>query len=245
MTLSLGSINFNNDVPDGNGVLWYVNVDGWDTLAQRTDDIPFVARYGNRVTQNLYEARQLTLFGTAVMSDGTAYWDALNTLNSVTNKLTPFLDTPLLLTISEEVDKQMTVLRTGLHSTCIDVHILQFELNLRADDPLKYATIAKTASANAGVNNAGTARTFPTFTTVAVDLASLEVGSPGPTWFTNGPLPTGTVIDMGAMTVFNGSTSYIQLYDPSSTWLDFPPGASATNSATDSAGVWTWRDAWL
>lgn len=241
MTFSLGSIDFNDDIADGDGVRWYVDVDGWDTLSNRVSDVSFPSKHGGRVTQNLYEPRQLTLKGTAAASDVEGYWAARNTLTSVTNVLTSFTDLPLLLTVPEEVDKQMAVLRTSLLMRCIDDIVMQFELTLRADDPFKYATTVSTLTTSGSAVNGGTAPTYPTFELTSTGTPTLTAGTQS--WSASASIPSGTVIDMGTMTAVNGVTSHLAKVNLASDWIFLPPGTTAVASTV--AGTWSWREAWL
>lgn len=240
MTVSLGDIEFNTDVPDADGVLWYVNVDGWDKLDQRTSAISLPAQHGERTVENLYSSRSLTLFGTAKSEDAVGYWDAQSHLTALTNVLTIFADPPLLLKQDEEVEKQMTVLKTGLLIRCIDETVMQFELTMRADDPFKYAT-AESSLATGGVAfNAGTIATPLTFTTSSSGAPTFTNGAQS---WSAGTLPSGTVIDFKALSVLNGSTNYFGSVVPGSTWFLLDPGSSTLSSTV--AGTWTWRSRWL
>lgn len=240
MTISLGSINFNNDVPDANGTLWYVEVDGWDNMVNRVAEIDIPARHGSVTTQNLFSARQLTLTGVASALDNTKYWLAYNELQTVTNSLTRFVSSPLLLTQTEDVSKYLTVLRTGLNVRCIDYRVLQFELTLRADDPFKYASTASTLTTSGNAINAGNAATYPTFTLSSTGAPTLTAGAF--TWSASS-LPSGTVIDFRRFTVTNGSTNYAGNVAASSSWLSFAPGTTAVTASV--AGTWSWRSAWM
>ena len=242
MTFSLGSINFNTNVADGDGALWFAEVDGWDTMSNRVTSISLPGQHGGVTVQNLYESRELTLKGGVQADDNAGYWIAHNTLNSATNVLNPFLSTPLVLTISEEVDKQMSVLRTSLRTKCIGVNLLEFELTLRADDPFKYASIPKTVAPGT-LANAGTGITYPVFTLTsgASPGTSIWVGSM--TWGVTGALPSGTVIDMRNQTVLDGVTSYYANVDPASVWPYMVPGNNTVGISGATATV-TYRDAW-
>lgn len=242
MTVSLGDIIFNTDDLDDDGVLWYCRVDGWDKLDQRTTALSPPAQHGQRTAENLYSARSMTMFGTAVSEDLTGYWAALNHLQATTDVLTVFTDPPLILTMEEEVDKQMAVLRTGLFSKRTDSTVLTFELTLSADDPFKYAAVLKTLNTSGVAVNAGTKRTFPVFTQTGAS-AALTLTNGANTW-SSAPLPVGTVIDFNDLSVTGPlDTNYFGLVVPSSTWFPLATGNN-TLSATV-AGTWSWRDAWL
>jgi hypothetical protein len=241
MTFWLGSLVFNSNVADGSGVKWYGLVDGWDTMAQRVADVAYPARHGGRVTQNLYEPRQLTLQGVAAATDEDGYWAAKNTLNAATNHLTVFAGSSLYLSMLEEVTKRMAVLKTSLHTQCIDGIIMPFELTLRADDPFKYASAADTLATSGTVVLAGTAPTYPSFTTSAAGVLTLTNGSQ--TWSSLVSLPSGTVINMELMGVAHSGTNLLSSVDLSSDWIFLNPGSNTLTS--NRAGTWTWREAWL
>lgn len=241
MTLTLGTISFNDDVADTDGAYWYVDVDGWNTLPQRENTVTQPATHGGITVLNLYSPRQMTLTGVAKTVNAAGYWLALNKLQTVTNVLTRFTASPLLLTQSEDVDKYVMVVRTSLRTRCIDDVLMQFELTLRADDPFKYASTATTLVTSGNAVNSGTILTYPTFTLSASGTPTLTAGAM--TWAASASLPSGTVIDFRSFSVMNGATSYIASVAQSSTWFWFEPGTTAVTSTV--AGTWSWRSAWL
>lgn len=240
MSVWLGDIEFNSDIADSDGVRWYVDVDGWDKLDNRTSILTLPARHGERTAENLYGSRSISLMGTAASQTAVGYWAALNHLSALSNVLTVFASSPLLLSVDEEVEKQMSVLRSGFLSRCIADTVLQFELTLRADDPFKYAAI-QSSLATAGVAvNAGTIITYPTFTLSAGGSPTFTNGAQS---WSAGALLSGTVIDFKAMTILNGSTNYFSAWTPGGTWFGLNPGNNTLTSTV--AGTWTWRSAWL
>lgn len=238
---SLGNITFNTHVPDSDGIVWYVAVDGWDSLPQRTSTMERPGRHGSVTVRNVFDARQLTLFGTAYCPDGVAdFWVAKEKLAAETAFLNPFTDTPLLLTVEEEVDKRLTVYRTSLQTRCIDDRVLSFEATFRADDPFKYAATASTLTTSGSASNIGNALTYPTFTLTANGTPVLSDGTH--TWQASSAITIGTVIDFEAMTVYNGATNLFANVALASTWFGLAPGATALTSTV--AGTWSWRSAW-
>jgi hypothetical protein len=169
------------------------------------------------------------------------YWLALNKLQSVTNSLTRFTSSPLLLTQTEDVDKYLTVVRTGLQVRCADSVLLQFELNLRADDPFKYASSASSLVTSGNAVNGGTATTYPTFTLSSTGTPTLTAGAL--TWSATASMPSGTVIDFRKFTVMNGTTNHFSKVSPTASWFGFDPGTTAVTSSV--AGTWSWRNAWM
>jgi len=238
---TLGSIGFNSGTPDGDGLLWYGYVDGWDLLENRVEDYNRPAQHGAITTTNLYNSRGMTVFGTAEGQDSTDYWIAKNKINGETNALTQFAAPELILTHTEDVSKQMVVYRTSLRTTCIEQKHLQFELTLRADDPFKYASTPTTLATSGTAVNAGNATTYPTFTLTGSGTPTLTLGSR--TVNATAALPAGTVIDMGRITVLSGTTNYFGNMNPASQFFGFAPGNNTVSSTV--AGTWSWRSAWL
>lgn len=238
---ALGTISFNDGVPDGNGVVWYGNVDGWDTMENRVEDVQRPSQHGSITTVNLYQHRQMTVFGTAEGVDSADYYLSKNKIANETNVLTPFASPTLVLMMEEEVNKRMQVLRTSLLTKCIETKHLQFEMTLRADDPFKYADTASTLATSGTAVNAGNVITYPTFTLGASGAPVLTCGAL--TWTASASLPSGTVIDMSRLTVVNGVTNYFGNVNPASSWFGFVPGNNTVGSTV--AGTWSWRSAWL
>jgi hypothetical protein len=238
--ISLGNIDFNNDTPDSDGNLWYGYFDGWDTIAQRIADIQPPGRHGGITVMNLFEPRQLTLYATAVCVDAAGYYAAKNLIFSETNALNPFLDTPLTLTVEEEIDRVMYLLRTSIRTECIiEDQVLKIEATFRADDPLKYSATETTLATSGTAVNTGDTFTFPTFTLTAPGAPILTLG---PLTWGSAALPSGTVIDMREMTVLDGPTNYFSEVQPESVWFPLQPGNNTVASTV--AGTWAWKDAW-
>ena len=134
----------------------------------------------------------------------------------------------------------MSVLRTGFLTRCIDTTVLQFEVTLRADDPLKYAAIQSSLNTSGVAVNAGIFATFPVFTLSAGGSPTLTNGAQS---WSAGALPSGTVIDFKAMTILSGTTNYFSAWTPGGTWFGLDSGNNTLTSTV--AGTWTWRSAWL
>lgn len=243
--IQLGDIEFNTEVPDDDGAVWYCRLEGWDTVPHRTavEDRP--TTHGEITLDNKYAAKQITMIGTAdSQGDPDAYWAAYNGIVEQTNFLTYFTDDELLLAVDEDITRQMRVVRTGIQRRCAlgePDWVLAFELNLRADDPRKYDTDENTISTSGPAVNAGHVDTYPTFTLTAPGTPILTAGAV--TWQAIASLPSGTVIDMGRQTVLDGDTNMMANVDPASIWFPLEPGSNALTSTV--AGTWSWRDAWL
>jgi len=238
---TLGTIAFNSGTPDSDGIEWVGYIDGWDQLENRVEDYTRPAQHGAVITSNLYGSRGMTVFGTAVGQDSTDYWIAKNKIAAETNALTQFASPDLILTQTEDVSKRMVVYRTGILTKCIETKHMQFELNLRADDPFKYASTPSTLATSGTAANAGNVITYPTFTLTGSGTPTLTLGSKTVT--ATAALPAGTVIDMGRITVLSGAVNYFGNMNPASQFFGFAPGNNSVSSTV--AGTWTWRSAWL
>lgn len=242
--ITLGNIDFNTEIADADGVIWYARLDdGWDGISHRTDVIERQTAHGGLVLDNRYAARQLGLIGTAVAEDSAGYWAAYHGIATETNFLNRFTTGQMLLTQDEDITRRLTVVRTGLLRRCVDSErVLAFEISLRADDPLKYSDDDTTLTTSGSALNGGNAPTHPTFTLTSSGAPVLSDGDL--TWTATASLPSGTVIDMGAKTVIDGSgNDLIASVDVASQWFALEPGTTAVSSTV--AGTWTWRDAWL
>lgn len=241
MSISLGDIDFNLFTPDDDGVTWYAALDGWDQIPQRVASIDRPTDHGEITLDNKYAAKQITLQGAAEAVDEDAYWLGWHHIVEATNFLTRFTEDEMLLIVEEDVERQMRVFRTGLQRRCLDSLAFAFEINLRADDPRKYAVVETTLDTSGSAVNNGLIETFPTFTLTAPGTPVLTAGAA--VWQAVASLPAGTVIDMAAMTVLDGSTNLMGNVDPASIWFALEPGSTSVGSTV--AGTWSWRSAWL
>lgn len=238
---TLGSISFNTGSPDSDGIVWYGRVEGWDEISNRTEAVGRPAQHGGITLSNFYDARQMTVFGTAVGENITDYYLAKNKIANETNMLTPFASPELVLVHAEDVSKQMVVVRTSLKTMCIDELHLQFEMTLRADNPFKYAYAASALTTSGTAVNAGNVATPPAFTLSSSGAPVLTLGAR--TVAAVASLPAGTVVNFYRMTVLDGGTNYFGSMDPASDFFDLAPGNNSVASTV--AGTWSWRSAWL
>lgn len=255
LQVSLGSIDFNTETPDSDGNLWYITeeIEGWDSPAQRLSELTIPTRHGGKTTQNLYAARSLLLKGLCKASTLNNYYEAKYHLQAVTNALR----VPILLKVTEDVQRRMSVIRSGQVRTAqAGMRAFTFEVNLRADDPFKYSEVLHSANlvANVGqtIANAGSVRTYPTAelndsvsSTWAVVNYELGDGTVGPgTWRTTHPHPSGTVVDMDAVTAYAGTgDSMFAFVRSDADWWWLEPGDNLVQS--DHATIIRWRDAWV
>ena len=240
---SIGPITFNNDVADADGIKWFGYVDGWDTLENRIEDLVYPAFHGGLTTANLYNPRQMTVFGVGAWDEESSslYYTAKKKLNATTNALTQFADSPILITHVEAIDRQIECLRTSLRTTCKGNVACEFELTVRADDPRKYDATLDTLTTSGSAVNDGDIATYPTFTLTSAGAVTLSNGSQSVVALSS--LPSGTVIDFYRMTVTNGATDYFGNMSVYSEFFGLAPGANAVTSTV--AGTWAWRSAWL
>lgn len=242
--VKIGAIDMNNDTPDGNGSLWYVteSIAGWDSPTQRLSSIARPTKHGERTVENLYGARMLTVSGLCKALTGDLMYTSMYYLMSVTNALV----NTTTLKVTEDIERYCDVLRSGeVRTAYVGKGAFAFEVNLRADDPFKYAVAGNTNGLVGGVGetlaNAGTVPTFPVITLTATGTPTITVGSY--TWTATSSIPSGSVIDMKAMTVLNGSTSYFDAVSPSTDWLWLDPGNNTVQSSV--ACNVAWKDAWV
>lgn len=240
---TLDSITFNNDVADGDGIKWFGYVDGWDTLENRVEEYAFPAFHGGIVTANLYQPRQMTVFGKGTWENPSSslYYTAKQKLNAATNALTQFADSPIVITHVEEITRRIECLRTSLRTQCLGNIACEFELTVRADDPRKYDNTESTLTTSGTAANDGDITTYPTFTLTTAGTPVLALGSRQV--IATASLPSGTVIDFYNMTVTNGTTDYFGNMDSASDFFGLAPGNNSVTSTV--AGTWAWRSAWL
>lgn len=240
---TLDTITFNNGVADVDGITWYGYVDGWDTLENRVEEYAFPAFHGGIVTANLYEPRQMTVFGHGTWdSENIAlYYTAKQKLNAATNALTQFADSPIVITHVEEITRRIECLRTSLRTKCVGKVACEFELTVRADDPRKYDNTLSTLATSGTATNDGDITTYPTFTLGSAGTPTLSLGSQSVVALSS--LPSGTVIDFYRMTVTNGATDYFGNMSAASEFFGLAPGNNTVSSTV--AGTWSWRSAWL
>jgi hypothetical protein len=235
---SLGNIDFDT-LPDGDGNSWYMaDVVGWQAPVHRHATAARLGTHGDITLVNTFEGRQLTFMGFAVCETDQGYYDARQTLITETSVFNPLLETPMVLTVDEDIARRMNVVKTGLQIRCIDMRVLDFELNLFADDPVKYADVAQTLVTSGTATNYGDTITYPTFTLSAPGTPILMIN--GLPWSATGALPSGTVIDMGRLSVIGGVMNYFANVSTSSIWSGFGPGNNTVTSTV--AGTWEWRD---
>ena len=239
---TLGTIDFNSHIADGDGIVWYGRVEGWDAMTNRVEEGGRPAKHGGITLSNLYDARQMTVFGTAVCDNEADYWLAKNKIVNETNALTSFADPQVLLTLKEDIYKQMVIVRTSIQMTCIEERYLQFEMTIRGDDPFHYDITEDTLTTSGVAANDGNTETYPTFTLTSAGAPYLTLNA-GRWVSTVSSLPSGTVLDFAKITVLDGVTNYFGNMNPASDWFGLAPGNNTLASTV--AGTWAWRSAWL
>jgi phage-related protein len=240
---TLGDITFNDDTQDANGTYWYINdVVGWDSPAQRKTSMPFPSRHGAVTVENLYDARTMTVMGLSKSVPAANAYAAKYYLMSQLNAMA----TPVMFSVVEDIERYCMVYRSGeVRTSFVGIGAFRFELNISADDPFKYSVIGKSEALAAGVGetlvNDGTDRAYPTITLTATGTPTITIGSS--IWVATQSMPSGSVIDMRAMTAFSGSTNLFDRVSPSSIWGYLNPG----NNSVQSSVVCTveWEDAWV
>lgn len=243
LVIKVGTIEMNTMVADSNGSLWYAQgFSGWDSPSQRISAIARPTKHGEVTVENLYGARLITVAGLCKALSADLMYASMYELMSVTNAMTQTID----LKVTEDIERYCAVLRAGeVRTAFVGKGAFTFEVPLRADDSFKYAVAGNTNALAAGVSetlaNAGTVRTYPVITMTASGTPVISVGSY--VWTATSAIPSGTVIDMKAMTVLNGSTSYFDAVSPSTDWLWLESGNNTVESSV--ACTVAWEDAWV
>lgn len=247
----LNSIIFNNDVADVNGAKWFIteDIDGWDSPAVRSSVVEQPGVHGGITVEGLFAPRILTIRGVCKAGTTNGFFASKYYLQSQTARLRRVSGSPIYFTAQEEVNRRCEVVRHGLVSTRQrGGSTFEFNIVLRADDPLKYSTTEYSNSLVGGVGevitNAGNFRMQPRFNTDEANTGhGLHNSTYGYDWTTHANIPDNTDIDFKAMTVLQGSTSYFDAVDAAAEWWFLEPGNNTVLSDQDTTIFW--RDAWI
>lgn len=249
LAVTYDGLAFNSGVADGNGTQWYItDWAGWDSATPRVASADPTTRHGTVITRVLLGARALSLTGVVKSPDLASHWIAYYGIDKKFNNLI----TPKALVVSEDIDRYAGVCRTGdMRKTLMGGCAFQFQVNLTAPDPLKYAVTPVTTSVAAGatvsITNDGS---FPTekITVTAggsglVSVVNNTTGGRG--IVTDRSVASGTVFDFLARTVVSGTASVFDALAPYSDWFTLQPGAnSITNNGPASVSI-VHYPAWL
>lgn len=249
MRIDLGDLSFNTLVADGNGTHWIIThpdgLEGWDSPSLRQSFQDPAIKHGTVLTESLLGSRSLILRGIVKAPSEAAYWVAYNDLLGQVNNLITDID----LVVHEPTPKQMGVLRGGQPRVRpIGVGAFDFEVPLLARDPLKYSTteqqVAVGASSTVTCTNAGNFTTGPRVTTTSSGTVVLQNNRTGQR-ITTESLPSGTVLDFAARTVYTGSTNRYTSLTPDSVWWELQPGANNIQNTGSASVSVVYRAAWL
>jgi hypothetical protein len=246
MKIVLNDIEMNTGVADTGGALWYVDgLDGWDSPNLRQSTLDPTTKHGTLLTEALLGARAVTLRGVCKAPDEDGFWAAYNRLLGATSGL----GVPFDLTVSENVDKRLGVVRGGpVRQAISGLGSFTFEVPLLAPDPLKYATVPTSteiaADGQAPVVNAGTFVSFPTLT--ASGRVEVENFTTALTLTTGTQtVPAGTEIDTLRRTIYAGTVNLYEKISPLSVWWGLQPGDNTVRNHGTATVTVTHYDAWV
>jgi hypothetical protein len=246
----LGSIIFNDLTPDLNGALWIIDqeIEGWASPPVRSSFVQPPTVHGGVTVEGLYGPRVFTLAGICKGGSSAGYYASQTYLQAQTNRLRRIPGSPLTFTATEEVGRQCEVVRAGFVNTRNrGGSTFEFQITLRADDPRKYSTTEHNNSLVGGagevINNAGNIQSFPRFNTDEAAVHGLHNSTYSYDWTTSASTPNNADIDMKAMTVLVGTTSYFDNVDSAAIWWALESGNNTVLSDQDVTIFW--RDAWI
>ena len=200
--VELCGVLMDGETLDADGVRWARNtLTGWDSPAVRLNGDVRTGTHGAWSSRPLYAARELTLSGIAFCPD-------MATAERVGDRLhgMPGTGSSGVLTVHSAAPKSLTVDLNGeLRATWpfdIPNPYVRFQIPLRADDPFKRSTTARTTPVAAGatvtIDNDGTAAADLLVTLTSSGTVVLTAGG---VTLTTASLPSGAVIDTGACMV--------------------------------------------
>lgn len=134
-TYTLGGVTFNNNTADGDGVMWFATLSGWNTTPMRQQVMERIGADGVIVVESHRSAKHLTLAGTAKATSLAGYWAARN---KIENSLI-FVTSTGTLVVNETAPKQISVYSEGepLVARVQDTYMVEFSLGYLAPAPAK------------------------------------------------------------------------------------------------------------
>lgn len=245
--IDLGSIQFNTDVADGNGIKWYVTeIDGWDapdvsnTLAQATQ------RHGGIPVSGLFQARSVIIRGVFKAPGETTFWTAFDALNTAISNL--FTATNML--VQETVLKRLGVIRGGrVRIRFNGAGSGVFEIPLLAPDPFKYSDVEVSTALPATITNDGNFESWPVLTVTGAGsnakVTNTTQGAGAILDFGTNVLPVGTVIDLKKRTVLSGEVDNYSFVQPGSVWWSLLSGANVITVSGTAVFSLAHRHVWI
>ena len=221
LQLDLGTIECNVGV-DADGIEWNaVLVD--DIVNVRGGQIAPTGRHGVSLTPNLRGGRLFAPEGSVVAPTQALAWDAIERLRALG------FDESFDIVWHETVPKFVTVTQRGPASTDDPIRgVFEYKLDLIAAYPFRRALTGTTLPASSGatveLTNNGTVPAHPVITTTGSGAVDFTIGGRS---FTTDSVPSGTVIDMWARTITDGSGVTIEPWPKHSAaeWLAIPRGS--------------------
>lgn len=152
--VTLGSLTFNDLIPDADGVVWGMReLEGWDSAELREDLADRDQAHGQHRGASYYGGRLLVARGLIRCPSLAAQRTARYKLLAATD----LTDADATLTVQESPSKQAAVRRAGRPVVkTIGDRLLDYDIPLRAVDPRKYATSVTTITIAAGATATGT-----------------------------------------------------------------------------------------
>jgi hypothetical protein len=166
--MTLGGQPVNSPFTDSDGIGWIVNqLDGWDSADVRLQDTPRGNADGSFHEPSYYGARLLVAHGSFFSIAGPqALMDAREKMHAIVDitgdKLAPFV-------VNEMPPKLCMVQKSpGYKDRPNGTTAFDFEIHLKANDPLKYdpvpSTVTLAANTSVSVTNVGTKASAPILT---------------------------------------------------------------------------------
>ena len=249
LRVDIGALQMNTGTPDANGSLWYVtDIQGWDSPDLRSNTIGPSSKQGVVISQAMLGGRTMIISGVTKTNSEADFWDAYNSLLGETSTLF----TPITMKVYEATGtKQIGVVRGGLPRLQIFPGSIQWQITMMAPDPLKYADTAVTQAMPTATGYTWTNDgTFPTFnivaTTTGAGTVSLTESSSGMSVSSGSDsLPSGTVIDFRAQTVYSGTTDNYAMLTPASAFFGLNPGSVTVTRGGTAPLNFVVRPAWI
>lgn len=239
LVIQVNDIQMNNGWTDPSGSKFYLDqLEGWDSPPLRLSSFALPSQHGDITTENLYGARLLTIGGICKATSEANFYASMYYMMGQWNALR----IPIPFYVTEGLTRYCNVVRNGpVRTSYVGVGTFRWNATFRADYPFKLGTTLHTVTGGP-VTTLGSVASWLQITTTASGIPTITINSK--VWSANATIPSGTVIDMKAMTVKNGGTSYFDRVNLNSEWLTFDAGIA--NTVASSLGISiAYRDAWV
>lgn len=224
-----------------------IDADGIEWNAAMVDDLPDVrggqvlptGRHGTSLAAILRGGRTFAPEGVVVAPTQTLAWDAIERLRAFGFQV------DIDIVWHETVPKFVTVTQRAAAKTSDPVGgVFEYQLDLIAAYPFRRALTGTTTPVGAGatvpLTNNGTVAAHPVVTTTSAGAVDFSIGGRS---FTTDTVPSGTVIDMWARTITDGSGVAVSPWPKHSAaeWLAIPAGTTNLVNAGVALSV-SWHD---